>query len=363
MFARAAIPLVLLLSVVEPQALSVPAFAAPTRTAVASTPQEIVTLREGIALYEQRKYDEAFAKFDAVLTASPDNTMAMYEMALVHFARKEFQRAIDLAAQGATYVAEPAALAQYYGLIGNTLDAAREPRKAVEVYAKGIEFAPVASLYYNMAVTQAQSLADVPGAKVSLKAGARLEPGHAGTHMMLGRLFAMDDLKTPAILALSRFLILEPASQRTPDAYQLWFRLLNGTLTAPQGAAGPANIGVNPAQKKDEGDLMQMDLHVSLSKFAAGKSAEGKSQIQQLADQLHMLIGVWSSVDPGDNRGTFLWTYYMPYFIEMHKQNMVEPFVYYVSQRTDLPGVREWLTVNRERVVAFLDWSRKFAFK
>ena len=108
---------------------------------------------------------------------------------------------------------------------------------------------------------------------------------------------------------------------------------------------------------------MQMDLHISLSKFAAGKSAEGKSQIQQLADQLHMLIGVWSSLDPGDNRGTFLWTYYMPYFVEMHKQNMVEPFVYYVSQRTDLPGVREWLTVNRERVVAFLDWSRKFAFK
>jgi hypothetical protein len=37
--------------------------------------------------------------------------------------------------------------------------------------------------------------------------------------------------------------------------------------------------------------------------------------------------------------------------------------VYYVSQRTDLPGVREWLTANRERVVTFLDWSRKFTFK
>ena len=359
MFARAAIPLALLLSVLQAQGLSVPTLAAPTRTGVAPTPQEIATLREGIALYEQRKYDEAFAKFDAILTASPDNTMAMYEMALVHLARKEFQRAIDLAAQGATYIAEPASLAQYYGLIGNTLDAAREPRKAVEVYAKGIEFAPVASLYYNMAVTQAQSLADVPAAKASLKAGARLEPGHAGTHMMLGRLFAMDDLKTPAILALSRFLILEPASPRTPDAYQLWFRLLNGTLTSPQGAAGPATIGVNPAQKKDEGDLMQMDLHISLSRLAASKSGEqAKSQIQIIADQLHMLIGVWAGRDPGADKETFLWSYYMPYFSEMQKQNLVEPFVYYVSQRTDLPGVREWLTVNRERVVAFLDWSR-----
>ena len=341
-----------------------PAFSPPTKTAAVSTPEETAILREGIALFEQRKYDEAYLKFDRVRQASPDNTTAMYEMALVHHAKKEYQAAIDLAAQCTLYVAAPAPLAQCYGLIGNTLDAARDPRRAVEVYAKGIEVAPVASLYYNKAVTQAQSLSDVPGAKASLKTGARLEPGHAGTHMMLGRLFAMDDLKSPAILALSRFLILEPASARTPDAYQIWFRLLAGTLTAPKGPDGTTNITVDLNQKKDEGDLTQMDFHISLSRLAASKSGEqAKPQIQIMADQLQALIGVWVGRGPGPDSETFLWSYYMPYFSEMQKQNFVEPFVYYVSQRTDLPGVREWLTANRERVVTFLDWSRKFAFK
>ena len=364
MFLRAAIPLTLVLTAVGQQGLKVPAFSAPTKTAAASTPEETAILREGIALFEQRKYDEAYLRFDRVRQASPDNTTAIYELALVHYAKKEYQAAIDLAAQCTMYVAEPGPLAQCYGLIGNTLDAAREPRRAVEVYTKGIEVAAVASLYYNRAVTQAQSLSDVAGAKASLKTGARLEPAHAGTHMMLGRLFAMDDLKSPAILALSRFLILEPASPRTPDAYQMWFRLLAGTLTAPQGADGPVNITVDLNQKKDEGDLTQMDFHISLSRVAASKSGEQpKPQIQIMVDQLHGLIGVWVGRGPGVDKDTFLWSFYMPYFTEMQKLNFVEPFVYYVSQRTDLPGVREWLTANRERVVTFLDWSRKYAFK
>jgi tetratricopeptide (TPR) repeat protein len=340
--------------------LVVPPLGPPTRTAPAITPQEMAVLREGIALYEQRRLDEAYAKFEAIYKANPDCTMAVYEMALVHLAKKEFQRAIDMAAIGAAYKDQPGPLAQYYSLIGNALDASREPRKAVEVYQKGLEVAPAVGLYYNMAVTQAQSLSDLPAAKTSLKAGARLDPMHAGTQLLLGKLFGLDSLQTPALFALSRFLILEPATARTSEAYQLWFRLLNGTLQA--GADGKPTIFVNPGQKKDEGDLTKLDLQISLSKISTAQSAETKSQIQAMADQLDVLFGVYSIVEPGEDKDMFLYTYYMPYFTQMQKQGYVQPFVYYVSQRTNLPGVREWLTVNQDKVTAFLDWSRKFAF-
>jgi len=342
--------------------LVVPPLGPPTRTAPAATPQEVAALREGIALYEQQKLDEAYAKFDAVYKANPDCKMAIYEMALVHYARKEYQQAIDMAAKGADYKDQPASLGQYYSLIGNTLDAAREPRKAVEVFQKGLEVAPSAGLYYNMAVTQVQSLTDTPAAKASLKSGARLDPAHGGSQLLLGRLFALDGLQTPALFAFSRFLILEPATARTNEAYQLWFRLLNGTLQPPPASGGAATITVNPDQKKDEGDLLKLDLQISLSKIAASASAETKSQIQLMADQLDMLFQVYAKVEPGEDKDTFLYTYYMPYFTEMQKLGHVAPFVYYVSQRTNLPGVREWLTVNGDKVGAFLDWSRKYQF-
>lgn len=361
MLLRALAALAVLSLQIQTAGLNVPPLAAPTKTAPAATPQEVAALREGIALYEQRRYDEAFAKFEAVYKANPDAIMAMYEMGLVHYARKEFQQAIDMGAKATAYNAPAVQLGQFYSLIGNTLDAAREPRKAVEVYQKGLEFAPGAGLYYNMAVTQAQSLADFPAATASLKSGAKVDPLHAGTHLLLGKLFGADGLQTPALLALSRFLILEPASPRTGEAYQLWFRLLHGGLTPASGTA-PTTIAVNQNQSRAEGNLTQLDLHISLSKIAAAKSAEAKTQIQTMADQLGMLFQVYGNVDPGADKDTFLFTYYMPYFVEMQKQGHTEAFVYFVSQRTDLPGVREWLTVNGEKLKAFLTWSRTHPF-
>jgi tetratricopeptide (TPR) repeat protein len=352
-----ALPLVLFF--VQTAGLQVPAFGPPTRTPAQNSPTELATLRAGIALYEQGKVDDAMAKFDEVLKGSPDNAMALYELALASVAKKDYQRAIDLAAKATEFKGTASEVAQYYGLIGNTLDMAREPKRAIEVYTKGLEYAPAASLHYNMAVTYAQSLADVPSAKAALKKGATIDPSHAGTQLLLARLFLLDDLKTAGLFALSRFLILEPGSARTPDAYQMWFRLLNGTLT--QGAKS-LEISVNPAQKKDEGDLMKLDLHISLSKVAATKSAEGRSQIQLLADQVDLLFGVYASSAAGDDSATFLWKYYMPFIAEMHQKKLVEPFVYYVSQRTNLPGVREWLTVNRERVLEFLAWAKQYQF-
>ena len=122
------------------------------------------------------------------------------------------------------------------------------------------------------------------------------------------------------------------------------------------------NLSVNPTQKKDEGDLTKLDLFIALSKAAALKAGSDASPIQTLASQVDNLLGVYADQQPGDDKGTFLWTYYMPYFAELKKQNFVEPFVYFVSQRTTLPGTREWLNANRDRVTAFLTWSRNYAW-
>jgi tetratricopeptide (TPR) repeat protein len=342
-------------------ALQVPAFAPPTKTPATPTPAETTTIRLGTMLYDQHKYDEAIDRFEEVAKDSPDNMVALYELALAYSGKKEIQKAIDLAARGTQYKVPEVQLAQFYGMIGNLLDGAGEPQRAIEVYRKGIEVAPGAgSLYYNLAVTFSSGLKDVESAKKALKQGAIADPNHAGTQLTLGKLFLTDDLKTPALLALSRFLMLEPATARTAEGYSLWIRVLNGGI-APSGQGG-LNLTVNPNQKKDEGDLTKLDLFIGMSKAAALKSGADASQIQQLASQLDSLLGVYAGQQPGDDKATFLWTYYMPYFAEMKKMNFVEAFVYFVSQRTTLPGTREWLNANRDRVTAFVTWSRNYAW-
>jgi len=340
------------------QTLVLPVLAAPTRDFVPPTPAEFATLRTGVQLYERREYDKAFEIFQGVLAANPNNSTALYELALTHMARKEYQKAIDVAGRAAE-IRTPE-LARVYALIGNVLDMAGDAQRAVTVYRKGIEFVTegAISLYYNLAVTYA-GLKDMPAARDVAKQAALVDPTHASTQLLLSKIFLTDDLRTPGLLAAGRFLILEPASQRIQEAYTIWHRVLGGNLT-PNDKGG-MTVSVNPAQSKDEGDLTQLDLHITLSRVNA--MAEGdKTEIQRMVSQVDTFLGVISTTPAAKDKSTFLGTYYLPYFLEMRAKGFVEPFVYYISQRTPFPGVKEWLTANQEKVGAFITWSRGYAW-
>src|SRR5262245_50107199 len=85
--------------------LQVPTLGPAVKDPATPTPAETTTLRLGIMLYDQRKYDEAIDRFEEVLKDNADNTVALYELALAYSGRKETQKAIDLAARGTQYKA------------------------------------------------------------------------------------------------------------------------------------------------------------------------------------------------------------------------------------------------------------------
>jgi hypothetical protein len=136
MFQRTALPLLFLLTVATQQGLNVPAFSAPTKTAAKTTPEETAILREGIALFEQRKYDEAYLKFDRVRQASPDNRPRFRWPWSTTRRRSSRRPSIRCAMHDA--IADAASLGQCYGL---TQHAGCGATPAAERSLKGIEFA------------------------------------------------------------------------------------------------------------------------------------------------------------------------------------------------------------------------------
>jgi tetratricopeptide (TPR) repeat protein len=211
-------------------ALTVPPLLAPTREYVLPTGPENALLRSGIQFYERRDYDKALELFQQAATEFPTSMTAQYELALTYAARKDFQKAIDIAAK-ATDFKDPE-LARVYALIGNVLDMNGEPKRAVEVYRKGIEFATetTSTLYYNMGITYVEALKDSPAAKAAFKQSALVDPTHASTQLMLSKMFLRDDLRLPGLFAIGRFLILEPASTRIQEAYTLWYGVIRGNM-------------------------------------------------------------------------------------------------------------------------------------
>jgi tetratricopeptide (TPR) repeat protein len=352
--------LLLFFQVVAPVTpLQVPELSPPVRQGVPPTPAEGPILREGIALFDQQKYDEAIARFEAVLKNNPENVVALYELGQTYWRKREFQKAIDAAAKAAQFNAP--ALPQVYALMGNVLDANREPQRAVEMYQKGIALnTPNAGiLYLNMGVTYQSAFRDVVAAKATFKQGALADPNYPGNHFHLANIYAAQGLKTAVLMAAGRFLVLEPNTARTQGMYIAWRAMLDNLSPPPPPQGHPYFDYVHSPEQTGEGDQAALEAALVSSKAAA--AGAGKSQIQLLADQVDHLFGTYATLQPGDDdRETFLWKYYLPHVVELRQKGYVEPFVYFANQRSNLPGVREWLTANQDRVNTFMLWSRSY---
>lgn len=331
---------------------------APKLTPVPTSEKHQQILREAVALHDQGDYDGAISKYQQILAENPDDAAALYEMGFSLSAKGDYRKSQETAYKGAQY--QSRFLPGFYVLIGNNFDHLNEHEKAIKVYKAGIKLFPEdGQLYYNLAITYI-SLQKPDEAKHSLKDAVRFGPNHPSSHLGLSQLYARDNYKIPAILALCRFLTLEARSRRSVAALQSLREMMESGVS--QGGDGKnITITLDPSAKTDEGDFNAASLALSL--LGATRNLEknkGKTEMQLLVDKFTVLFEVLSRPDADKKSSGFAWTYYRPYFAELKSRNLVEPFCYYIHQSANSAEVAKWLSQNAERVEQFLNWSQNY---
>jgi tetratricopeptide (TPR) repeat protein len=333
----------------------------PARTPVASTPAQDEAIKAGVALHDQGKFDEAIARYQAVLEENPDNITAQFEMAFSYLAKKDFTKSLELAKAGATYDSD--LRPEFYDLVAAALDSSGQSDQAIDTYKQAIAIAPDAGfLYYNMAVTYLESLKNEPDARRTLERGVTADPTTASTHLLLGQLFQKGGYQTPALLALSTYLIYEPASARSLQGYGLWRIVLRGGL-GMTGDMMPGPGAVAPS-KTDEGDFADVDAQLAPSYQAlVAAQGQGTDEIRALVAQMDRILAAVQASAAKGGTPSFVSAHYVPYFVELKRRDLVEPFVYWVCQNAPITGVRDWLVANPDRVKAFVEWTRAYQWK
>jgi hypothetical protein len=176
----------------------------------------------------------------------------------------------------------------------------------------------------------------------------------------MATLFAQHNYLSQSLLALSRFLIVEPTTSRMPDAYRMWLSGWQGRVTV--SADGKVDVKVHGPPDSAEGDFLQLDVNVGVSRVGAMTAGNGKTQAQLLVDQLQFWMMTLATGDKPADRTAFTWRYYAPFFAEMYRRGYVESLVYWVSQRTNMTGVQEWIAnpANRDRATEFVRWTQQY---
>jgi tetratricopeptide (TPR) repeat protein len=325
-----------------------------------------VLINQGVSLHDNGDYTSAIQKYEKALELDEDNITALGEKALSLLSLKEYKAAIKTCQLAIKKDPQSKSLKFIYVTYANALDALDKPTEAVEIYNQGIELFPYYDpLYYNKGVTLSD-LKKYDEALLSFQSSATLNPQHASTQNAIGRIL-IENNNIPALLAFSRFLIIEPQGERAKSNLPYIQKIMVANVEKTGKNRITINIDPNTladAEKEGEKENNFSTTDLILSMTAAldyDKKYKKKTEVELFMVKFATVCSSLKEVQK-DNYG-FYWEYYVPYFIELKEKDLIETFSYLVYASSEKKDVQKWLDKNEVKIELFYEWSSEYEWE
>lgn len=334
----------------------------PVLTPKPVTEEHKLAIRQGIALHDKKDFDGAIAKYKQVLAENPDSTLALYELALSYYNKKDMVNALETALKGSKYRSDELPL--FYGVIANITDDAGKPDEAIKIYRNAIKIISddkeferhVSSLYFNLGVTYARQKKYLE-ARQELKKAVEYNYHYPSPHYLLSEVYYGSKYKVPAMLAAARFVVLEYNTNRTLRSAAIFAAGLEGAKK--DEATGNINIFLDLNAPKDEGDFGMYELLLGTLMTVKEDKDKEKSKGELFAEAVDSFIGLVS--EDKNLKKTFVGKYYVPFMAALKMEGHSAAFAYLVLRQTGgNPEAEKWTQLNSDKVMAMINWAKGY---
>ncbi|HTK22332.1 MAG TPA: tetratricopeptide repeat protein [Mucilaginibacter sp.] len=273
---------------------------------------------QGVALNDSGKYDQAIAKYNQALKINPRYENAYYEMGYTLFSTGKEKEAIP-------YLVELIALnpqsAAGFDMLGSIYDDLKEPDKAIEYYKQGIKSnSNYQRLHFNLAIAYYRQ-GKYLEADTSAVEAIKLDPKHASSQRIYAMTTYKEGKRGRSLLAWCSFLLLEPQSKRSPEAFTYVRSILN------YGVKKTGEKSVNITYSPDSGPA---NLIMPLAIINATENKKGLTTIDSAQLQLESLFKVAHTITD-DKEQPFVLNYYSNYFEKLGTSGNMPAFIHYIS--------------------------------
>lgn len=306
-------------------------------------------VKEGVQLNDAGKYAEAIDKYNEALKIDPGNLYADFEMAYSLF---EFNKGDD----GIPYLqkviaANTSLTAGAYDLLGSIYDKDNQKDKAIDAYNAGIKANPAYQrLYYNLGLVYFRYKEYAEAEKNAIEA-IKLDPKHASSQRMYALVCFHQNKRVPALLGFCSFILLEPNTARSVEAYNNIQHILQGGVL--RGDDGKTTIQFSPNDSKDMGTLNAGISLIAIS--AQTKKLAGSELFEYELKSIFELAGQLSEKKTEAEKD-FFWKYYADYFYKLAQSPNITAFARVVSLSN--PESAQWLRDNPQKAGDLANWVK-----
>jgi len=323
---------------------------------------------EGIAYHDKGDYEGAISKYDKALELDKDNLYAMTEKAYSLLSLQKYDESILYCEKAIKNNSGDKGLKVVYVTLGNAYDGLKKTDKSIETYDEGIkQFPDFYYLYYNKGITLA-SVKKYDEAILCFQKSASLNPKHGSSHNAIARLTYINNKQIPSLLAYARFLIIEPQTSRAQENLATMKIIMKGsakktgrkkvTITFSPDMLGDTTANGKPNENSFTSTYLILTMDAALD---YDKKYKKNTEIEQFIRKFETVCSSLKETQK-DNYG-FYWDYYVPYFIDMKDNELIETFAYIAFASSDDNDVLKWLKSHGDEIDAFYDWSNSFTWK
>ncbi|WP_184545945.1 tetratricopeptide repeat protein [Mucilaginibacter sp. FT3.2] len=299
---------------------------------------------QGVALNDSGKYDKAIAKYNEAIKTYPDYPTAYYELGYTLFSTGKEKDAIPYLEK--VLKLDPKS-AGAYDMLGSIYDDSKQFDKAIDYYKKGIEVNPnYQRLYYNLSISYLRQKKYAESESYAIQA-IKLQPKHASSQRAYAMATFNENKRGVSLLAWCSFLLLEPQTKRSTEAYNYVHYIINYGIKS----TGEKNVNITVSTNDmDSGNFM-----MPISVLAATTDKKGLSRTDSLSLQLKSLFEV-SGGFTGKKEDAFYKNYFSEYFKKLAETDNMQAFARLISIGAYQDENLQWFKDNNAKLSALDAW-------
>ena len=307
----------------------------------------------GIENHDAGEYDKAISYYKQALEQEPNSSLINYEISFSYFKKGDNEKAIvycdKVLKKNDGYILDA------YIIKGSALDMQGKTKESIKLFKKAIKKTEANYLlYFNLALNY-YKLGELEDAEANIIEAINNNPGHASSHLMLAKINYKKGNTIPTLLATHFFLLLEPKSARSEDAYAMLEAKFKGNVTKDAENPNSINITISPNMDKEFGAA---ELTIAL--LQAGNSLEeneGKSEDELFKENTTSFFTIMGELKKENSKGLW-WEFYTPFFYDLSKTEHMEAYCMYISQSGN-ENYAAWIEDNQPKLLEFDTWLKE----